>query len=281
MSRRNPDLLGLWYSFSLHILILVICIWGLPDLWRRKLPEVTVISVELIPISSLTNVPTRKMNAPTKPVKEEKKPPKPVPPKAKPQLRPTPEKAPEKMPEKKPEPKAEPLPEPKAKPKPEKKPEEAKEKPKKKEEDLNYDALLKTLEEAVDADEEKADLSEEKDKVKSNSTTDFDSDRPLSMTLQDSIRSQLAKCWTVIGGGRSVGDMNVVLRIQLERDGAVANVKVHKTNSQLAGEAYYQIFVENAQRAVHDCSPLKGLPVEEYRAWKEIEFNFDPSAMLR
>ncbi|MGB1540052.1 MAG: hypothetical protein ACPG80_03750, partial [Rickettsiales bacterium] len=105
---------GLLYSAFLHLAILVLAIFGLPEFFNpKKLEEPQAITVEILPVGSQSNVPNRIKTKPKpKPTK-----PKPQPTPAKPVKKPAP-------PIKKEEPA--PAPEPVVKPEP---PKEKKKKP--------------------------------------------------------------------------------------------------------------------------------------------------------
>ena len=81
-------------------------------------------------------------------------------------------------------------------------------------------------------------------------------------------------------GGEGVGNMTAVLRIQLNRQGAVIGVPevLDQTGVTGGNQAYARAFAESARRAVIRCSPLT-LPAEYFDAWKLFELNFDPSKM--
>lgn len=105
-------------------------------------------------------------------------------------------------------------------------------------------------------------------------------DARATATLEQAIRAQVAPCWNPPIGGEDVRNMTVLLRIQLNRGGAVVGApEVLDQSGVTAGnQAYARAFAESARRAVIRCSPLQ-LPAEYFDSWKLFELNFDPSKM--
>lgn len=105
-------------------------------------------------------------------------------------------------------------------------------------------------------------------------------DARATASLAGAIRAQVAPCWNPPLGGADVRNMTVLLRIRFAKDGRVVGTpEVVSQTAVTAGNATYaRVFAETAKRAVIRCSPLK-LPADLYEAWREIEFNFDPSEM--
>ena len=280
---------GLKYSLILHGILLLFIIFGLPNLFKKEPEPVTMVTVELVPISSITNVP--KAEEPAKPKEEPKKeepkfekkaPPPPPPPPPKEEPKPEPPKpqppAPEKT-EPAPEAKAKPVPKPKTAP-----PKKPIEKPKKKEEKLDFDSVLKTVEkiEKKLPKQEKKQPKEDDDSAtaKAKTTSQFDATKNLSISERDAIIQQISQCWSISAGAKDAQDLSVMLHLSLEKDGTVRNVKIVDTLRYAGADSFYRAAADSAVRAVLKCSPLKNLPKEKYDTWKEIEMNFDPKEML-
>lgn len=105
-------------------------------------------------------------------------------------------------------------------------------------------------------------------------------DARATATLEQAIRSQVAPCWNPPIGGEDVRSMTVLLRIQLNRSGAVVGAPevLSQTGVTAGNQAYARAFADSARRAVIRCSPLQ-LPAEYFDSWKLFELNFDPSKM--
>lgn len=278
---------GRTISALLHLAVLIIAIIGLPDFLFPKPPEEPqAISIDVLPISELSNVPTA--SAPPAPEKPPE-PPKPTP--AKEPEKPAPEEAqhnakptpPVKAPEPPPPP-PEPVPE-KVKPKPPEKPPEKRPEPPKKEKPKKpaEDPLAAVLN-AVKNEAQKQPKAEPKQqpapsKVRATSDRPYDASLPMSLSQKDAIASQFAKCWTVPAGSPQA--MVVTLRIQLEQDGSVTKVELARSDTaHYNSDTYFRAAADSAMRAVHMCSPLKDLPKEKYDVWRDMEVAFDPSKLF-
>ncbi|MBI1326689.1 MAG: hypothetical protein GC136_03500 [Alphaproteobacteria bacterium] len=254
---------GFYYSFWLHITLFVLLV-GIPVSCPKKMPQQTVITVELLPVKDKTNIKPK-----PQPPEEPKPSPTPEPPKEAENKA-----APEPKPKKKPEPpkpkipkKATPQEKPKPKDAPKPKQEKEKEKDKKKDEgeENSFDKVLKSVE-ALKA------------KAK-QPITEYDENLALSISEIDAIRQQIARCWSIPAGARDAMDMQVPLYIKLLQDGTVVEVNILE-KARYSSDNFYRAAADAAVRAIKACSPLKGLPPEKYSNWKEIEMNFDPRDML-
>lgn len=264
-------------------MIILLLVFGLPSfLQPEPIPEPQVISVELLPISDIANAPTK---MPTPPKKQED--PKPAPPKPEPEKpKPAPKLEPvkeEKKPEPKPEPKKEAIPDPTKKEEP-KKEEPKKDEPKKDEPTL--DDILKSLEKEKPKTPPAPQTSQETatpDAGEKTISDRWDPNMQVSQTVKDSIRNQITKCWNYQGGAKDQDKLRARIMVQLNQDGSVAKALLHSSQKgDYMGNSYFRALVDSAIRATQnpDCVPLKGLPVDKYQGWKEMELVFDPSQML-
>ncbi len=288
--------------------------------WRSREPQAVVpaIPMELVTLSDHTVVPREQSPspevsparqepetnsaesppAPSEPAPVSPPPPAPVPPPppAVPEpVRPAP---PEPAPS--PEPAPEPVKEPEAKPaQPSPPPEKPAEKKKKKEDDLFLDDVIKDLtprkkkkasskkDDAIMDDLEKT-LTTEKDKKQGKSKASG-SKAPrmegiagdkLSLSEMDAVRAQVAACWNLPAGGRNAEDLRVEVRVEMNPDGTVRDVKVLSTGRM--GDPLYRAAAESAVRALMNprCTPLK-LPPDKYSTWQRFTILFDPAEMFR
>ncbi len=279
---------GLFYSAAFHLLLLLLMIFGLPSLLKNEPPpEPTAITVELLPISELSNVKPSEEKQAEKPKPEEqkqeeqKKPSPPVKTSEPTPPAPAPEPAPvqKPKPETKPEPKKE---EKKPEPKPEPKPEVKKEPKKKKESDL--DAILKAVRET--AQKEK---TEKKEPVKESTSSSskaissrFDPSMQMSISEKDAIMGQLAKCWNPPAGAKNAHELVVVINAEFNSDGSFIKAEIaSESRGRYNSDPFFQAAADAALRAVRQCSPLKNLSPEKYNAWGSMELHFDPREMLQ
>lgn len=261
-------------SGIIHFFVFLLVIFGLPSFLEPTLPpEPTAISVEVLPISAISNI--KPSDAP----KAEKKPePKPEP---KEEKKPTPpvktdEPPPPPPPPEKPAPVKEKPPEPK---KPEKK--EEKKKKDKKEDDLA--AVLKAVKDTAKKQNDKPNKEKKEDSgdTAKSKSDNYNADLPMSMSEQDAIRSQIAACWSVPAGAKDAHNLIVVLRLQLEEDGTVISVELSgDSKARYGSDSFFRSAADSAMRAVRQCSPLKNLPPEKYGTWRDMELTFDPRDML-
>lgn len=262
---------GAYYSAGLHVAVIILALLGLPSFFDDDEPEPMVLTVELLPITKISNVPpSQKPLAPKKEEQQKKgpaTPPKksnaPLPPKK--EAVKVPEKKIEKKPAEKPKPK-----------KPEEKPEE------KPEVDALDDILKDVRNEAMDPDANKKEVKKPAAPTNiAKSNAPYDPSLPMSISEMDAIRGQFVKCWRVPAGAKNDYELKVHVNVQLRPDGSVIS-------AQLAGgdlvryntDTFFRGAADSAIRAVHKCSPLKNLPADKYSTWKDMELTFDPRDLL-
>jgi len=292
---------GSLLSAALHLIVILIAIFGLPLFDNEWEPPAEAIPVELAPVSEMTNIPMR-----PEPVKPEVKPdaPKPKPEPEKPRPAPPPPPPPPPAPEPEPLPDdAVPLPKDKVEEKPEPKPEAAPErvvkldgprpkvKPKRrpeeqKENKLDLNKIAALLSKELADPDRKVEETEKKDEA-AQELPPTEATRPTTsaqMTLSeiDSIRAQVEQCWIVPAGARYAENLMVRVRIFLRPDGGLAQPPqvVDSARMGVAGEEAYRTAAESAVRAIMKCQPFQNLPVDKYDRWQDIELNFDPRSML-
>lgn len=275
---------GRTVSATLHGMLLLFVIFGLPDFLKPEPPEEPVaISVELLPISAISNVkpsesPPQPEAKPEEKQPEQKKPSPPVKtaadtPPPPPEAVPLPDKPKEKKPaEKKPEPK-----EKKEEPKPEKKEKKPKEDP--------LAAILKSVKST--AQKEKKDEKKDKKPVEEAASearslsSQYDPSMQVSMSEKDAIVSQISKCWNVPAGAKDAQDLVVVIRAQYNPDGSYVRAEVAaESRGRYQSDSFFRAAADSALRAVQRCSPLTGLPPDKYNGWRDMELRFDPRMML-
>ncbi len=277
---------GIVYSVVLHLLLIIIMIFGLPSFLKNEPPVMPdAITVEILPISELSNVkpsdapkaekindePEKEAVKPTPPVKTAEA--TPTPPTPEPVPTPTPPKPEIKKPEEK---KIEKAPEP---PKPPKK-EEKKEK--KAETDL--DAILKSVKN--DAAKEKTTEKKEAPKERTSDSpkaisSRFDPSQMMSLSEKDAIMGQLSKCWNPPAGAKNAHELIVVVNAQFNNDGSYIKAEIApESMSRYNSDSFFRAAADAALRAVKQCSPLKGLSPDKYATWGNMELHFDPRDLL-
>jgi hypothetical protein len=94
------------------------------------------------------------------------------------------------------------------------------------------------------------------------------------------LQARLYQCWNPPVGVREAGELVVTVRISLLQDGSLAT-QPQLVSVGLASNPLATVAAESAMRAVVQCSPFGDiLRPEKYSLWREIDFVFDPRAML-
>jgi len=260
---------GLIYSTLLHLLFLLLAIFGLPSFLISSPPdEPFAITVELLPITGITNVKPSDSESEQekKPEEKQAEQPKPSPPvKAAEAVPPPPPLA---VPKKVEKPK-EKLPEPK-------KAEPKKEEKKTKEDD--FAALLSKMKTA----QKEGKKNDKKDSAPGKSESNrYDPGLPMSLSEQDAIMSQIAKCWRVPAGAKDAQNLIPVVNAEYNSDGTLIQAKLSKASQDRASnDSFFRAAADNAMRAVYECNTLKNLPPEKYSTWHYMELSFNPKYML-
>jgi outer membrane biosynthesis protein TonB len=118
--------------------------------------------------------------------------------------------------------------------------------------------------------------------IKGDTTEDYNPEGDLSMSEVALIRSQISKAWRVgaFSGGKDNKQLKVVIKIILEPNGEIRDIKVDKKRSEVVSSRLYDAFVDSVLRAVRLASPLKNLPPDKFDTWEEMELMFDSSGMI-
>ena len=288
-------------SLAFHMVLFIVAYVGLPTF--RVDTEITdvPISVEIVNVSDVTNMPTK----PKKPTPVEKvapkPPPKPPAPPPAPQGSVQEPPAPEPIPEAPPEQVAI-LVQPDAKPK-------AKEKPKPKDEPKKADSkkrspaplpprkpqppkapdtfasVLKTLEELKQAPppakkEPEMDFAKMMENALETDKVRTDVGPELTISEIDLVRQQIHRCWNLPAGAKDAHTMLISIRISMNPDGTVRTARI-LDQSRMSSNPFYRAMAESALRAVSNpiCQPFK-LPPEKFDRWKNMKLNFDPKDMF-
>ncbi|HEY9079004.1 energy transducer TonB [Magnetovibrio sp.] len=298
-------------SLLFHVTLVAVAYVGLPS-WRdRDLYQDVPMTVEIIDVADVTNLPT-KTKQPEAKKEVAKAEPKPLPPPKPPAPPPAPQgsieepPAPEPLPEPvedkvavivNPEPK--PKKEAKPKPKPEDKPAKAESKkraptpipPRKPKAPDQFASVLKTLEELKS--QPRPDPEEEKPKVEEK--TDFasmmanalespkqrtDIGPELTISEKDLVRQQIQRCWNLPAGAKDAHTMIISIRMVMNPDGTVQQARILE-QARMSTDPFYRTMAESALRATLNprCQPFK-LPPEKFEHWKTMKLTFDPRDML-
>ncbi len=291
-------------SLILHIIIAYLFFYGLPSSLNKTLPQEEVIIFEMLPVADVVNIPIQKKQQVTenkvidKSITEENK--KIAPPiESKPIQPEVPEPSPkeeiiaeqpalDKTVEKKIEPVV--IPE-AAKKEPvkileTKKKEIKTTKTKEKEKvvpQTDLDSLLKNLEKSSAGKSVKLPKQAKADKSIDDKDMMglFDEELPLSVTETSIIKAQIQKHWHPPLGGQNASKIKIIFHIEFNTDGSVQKAVLDSKNCAGTATSLCEAFVVSAERAIWQASPIVNLPPERYNVWKSLNFNFDPSNLLK
>jgi len=258
--RHDVSPAGLAGSALLHAAIIASAFFT----WQHtlKIADETppVVPVELVTIGPKTNIrATQKPPPKIEPEEIKQAAPEPIVAAPPPPIPQPEEPAPEPAP---PKPVVKPEPKPVQKVKPQE------EKPKKQKFDINnIEALLNK----VAPKQEKSNA-----KVADRTIKGIGAQTAMTMDLVDSLRNQIAQCWSPPAGAPHPEDLIVDFFVQLNPDGSVA-MATPRTQPQ---NSYMRAALESARRAIFTCQPYK-LPADRYNQWREIDpLHFDPRQMM-
>jgi len=296
-------------SILFHAALLIVAYVGLPSFHDRELLQDVPMSVEIVNVTDVTNLPTKSKKP--EPKKEAKAEPKPPPPKKPPAPPPAPKgsvqepPAPEPLPEPKDEkvavivnPEPKPKKETKPKPKPEQKPKKVESKkraptpipPRKPKAPDQFASVLKTLEELKTqprpekTEDEKAEPKKDFASMMENA---LDSPKPrtdvgpeLTISEIDLVRQQIQRCWNLPAGAKDAHKMIISIRMVMNPDGSVQQARI-LDQAQMSTNPFYRTMAESALRATLNprCQPFR-LPPEKFERWKTMKLTFDPRDML-
>lgn len=271
-------------SALFHVAIFVIAWFGVPDLFRRELPEDRPLIVEVLPISSITNAPPPKpepprvVEAPKPPPEPTPEPPKPEPPKVVETPKPPEPKAPPPPPPPPPPAAAPPPPAPapveraeaplpqppKPRPEPPKPVKQAAppaEQPQKQQKQQAFDLnnmlrdLTRQKPQPQQATPQPAPPQQQAQSApRAASNAPHNPNIPLSMTEEDAIRQRIVQNWNLDIGAKGIETFFVELQLIVAPDGTVQDARVVRTQGDPADAL--RAFAEGARRAALRSSPL-------------------------
>ena len=259
-------------SSTFHLVIIFITAMSLPFLAKKPIDLPPIVSVELIQITDITNIPfAPKAKKIIEKIKEKEKlvseqaPPKIVK-KEKPDSVPLPDEKIEKV----------------------KKLEDKKQNPEKIDNkvkqvsEFEKEELFDPNNIAALIDKSKEDVGETTDKPNKISQ---DQDRTvdnigLSLSEEDALKAQIFGCWSIPLGLPYNENLLVRIKLKLKPDGSVIKSEIlDHARMNKPGQGFYKVLAESALRAIQLCQPLR-VPTTGYERWKDLQLNFDAREML-
>ena len=260
-------------SVFFHITIIVLTAISLPHMLRKPIDLPPIISVELIQISDVTNIPyAPKARKILEKIKKEKE-------------RVVSEQAPPKI-VKKEKPDAIPLPKDAKK---KKKIKTKKQNPKKIETEIKQVSEFEKKE-LFDPDQIAALIDKSKVETaetmrKSDKTTQSQDENfitsALTLSEEDALKAQIFGCWSIPLGLPYNENLLVRIKLKLKSDGTVIKSEIlDHVRMNTPGQGFYKVLAESALRAIRLCQPLR-LPTTGHERWKDLQLNFDANEMLK
>ena len=259
-------------SSSFHVILIFIATLSLPFLAKKPIDLPPIVSVELIQITDVTNIPfapkakkiIEKIKKKEKLVSEQA-PPKKVK-KEKPDAVPLPDQKNEKV----------------------QKIEEKKQNPEKIDDkvkqvsEFEKDEMFDPNVIAALIDKSKEDLAETTNKQHkvTQSQDPIMNLSALTLSEEDALKAQIFGCWSIPLGLPYNENLLVRIKLKLKPDRSVIKTEIlDHARMNKPGQAFYKVLAESALRAVQLCQPLR-VPTTGYERWKDIQLNFDAREML-
>tara|TARA_Y100001936_G_scaffold252526_1_gene312534 strand:- start:631 stop:1401 length:771 start_codon:yes stop_codon:yes gene_type:complete len=254
-------------------MIIIIATLSLPFLVKKPINLPPIISVELIQISDLTNIPfapkakkiIEKVKKEQEKLVSEQAPPKKVK-KEKPDAVPLPDQKSEKI----------------------KKIEEKKQNPEKIDDEVKQvsefekDEMFDPNKIAALIDKSKEEMAETTKKSYKVTQSEDTSMNLSALTLneEDALKAQIFGCWSIPLGLPYNENLLVRIKLKLKPDGSVIKTEIiDHARMNKPGQGFYKVLAESALRAIQLCQPLR-VPTTGYERWKDLQLNFDAREML-
>ena len=103
----------------------------------------------------------------------------------------------------------------------------------------------------------------------------------LTLSEEDALKAQIFGCWSIPLGLPYNKNLLVRIKLKLKSDGTILKSEIldHARMNQ-PGQGFYKVLAESALRAIRLCQPLR-VPPTGYEKRKEMQLNFDANDMLK
>ena len=264
---------SIFLSTIFHIIIISLTAISFPYMLKKPIDLPPIISIELIQISDITNIPyAPKAKKILEKIKKEKE-------------RVVSEQAPPKI-VKKEKPDAIPLPKDAKK---KKKIKTKKQNPKKIETEIKQVSEFEKKE-LFDPDQiaaliDKSKVEKAETMHKSTKLTQSQERNSITSSLtlseEDALKAQIFGCWSIPLGLPYNENLLVRIKLKLKSDGTVIKSEIlDHVRMNTPGQGFYKVLAESALRAIRLCQPLR-LPTTGYERSKDLQLNFDANEMLK
>ena len=103
----------------------------------------------------------------------------------------------------------------------------------------------------------------------------------LTLSEEDALKAQIFGCWSIPLGLPYNKNLLVRIKLKLKSDGTILKSEIlDHARMNRPGQGFYKVLAESALRAIRLCQPLR-VPPTGYEKWKEMQLNFDANDMLK
>ena len=141
-------------------------------------------------------------------------------------------------------------------------------------------SVLKSIEEMKQDLRNKKESKKEKVVQKDEKLTPDKLGMTLTISEIDAMRKHFEKCWNIPSGAREAGNLATEIKVRFDKEGNVINARILDIN-RIRRDTYFRTAAESALRAVLNprCKNAP-LPIDKYDKWKNITLNFDPKSVI-
>jgi hypothetical protein len=139
-------------------------------------------------------------------------------------------------------------------------------------------SVLKSIEQV------KRDFSDKKKNTEKTESEDKVTPTKLGINLSiseiDAIRRHFEKCWNIPSGAREVGNLATEIKVRFNKEGNVLDARIANVG-RMKRDRYFRTAAESALRAVLNprCKNAP-LPKDKFDKWKNLTLNFDPKSII-
>ena len=139
-------------------------------------------------------------------------------------------------------------------------------------------SVLKSIEQV------KRDFSDKKKNTEKTESEDKVTPTKLGINLSiseiDAIRRHFEKCWNIPSGAREAGNLATEIKVRFNKKGNVLDARIVDV-SRMKRDRYFRTAAESALRAVLNPRCLNApLPENKFDKWKNLTLNFDPKSII-
>jgi hypothetical protein len=128
---------------------------------------------------------------------------------------------------------------------------------------------------------EQAETSKKEKKLTQSNVKKTSFTTGLTLSEEDALKAQIFGCWSLPLGLPYEENLLVRIKLRLKPDGTVLRSTIlDHERMNTPGQGFYKVLAESALRAVRICQPLR-VPPTGYERWKDLQLNFNANEMLK